>query len=363
VIFTSDNGPWLTQGADGGSAGPLRDGKGSTWEGGVRVPTVAWWPGKVPAGTSCDTVAGTIDVLPTFVTLAGGTVPAEPKIDGKNIAPLLLGQSKESPREAHYYFSQYNLQAVRQGPWKLALVPQRNMFGGVKDDPDANPMRLYNLEKDIGERTNVAAQHPEVVTRLQALAATMEAEIGGKEPSARRPPGVVENPVTLHPTAPPGKPAAKSGEAKGGKAGETRSGADAPAVGGKAFTVKCEFETKQADAQLLAHGGLAAGYALRLRGGKVVFQVRHDKGDAGLTELSGPTPVNGRTAVTAGLAADGTLTLRVNDAEPVTAKSPGPLPRQPAEDYCLGHDNGAPVGRDAAPAFEGTHLRVTVTAP
>ena len=93
VIFTSDNGPWLVKGDDSGSAGPLRGGKGSTWEGGMREPTIAWWPGKIAPGTSSDAVAGTIDLLPTAVALAGGSVPDQPVIDGRDISPLLLGKT------------------------------------------------------------------------------------------------------------------------------------------------------------------------------------------------------------------------------------------------------------------------------
>ena len=201
VIFTSDNGPWLIKGADGGSAGPLRGGKGSTWEGGVRVPTIAWWPGRIAAGAVCDAVAGTIDLLPTAVTLAGGTVPAQPVIDGRDISPLLFGQSRQSSREAHYYFAGYNLQAVRQGSWKLAIAAQRETMGKDALASDiGNAPRLYNLDREIGERTNLAAQHPEIVARLQALAAKMDAEIGGPAPAARRPAGEVANPRTLYPS-------------------------------------------------------------------------------------------------------------------------------------------------------------------
>jgi arylsulfatase A-like enzyme len=201
VVFTSDNGPWLVKGADGGSAGPLRGGKGSTWEGGVREPTIAWWPGKIGPGSVCDAVAGTIDLLPTAVALAGGSVPAQPVIDGRDISPLLFGQSRQSQREAHYYFSGYNLQAVRQGPWKLAIAAQRETMGknAASDATDDAP-RLYNLDREIGERTNLAGQHPEIVAKLQALAAKMNAEIGGTAPAARRPAGEVANPRTLYPT-------------------------------------------------------------------------------------------------------------------------------------------------------------------
>jgi len=211
VIFSSDNGPWLIKGSDGGSALPLRGGKGSTWEGGVRVPTIAWWPTKVKPGTTCDAVAGTIDLLPTFVKLAGGTVPAEPMIDGRDISGLLFGASKQSPREAHYYFAGYNIQAVRQGPWKLALVPQSESMGkGVPSDAAGKEPRLYNLDLEIGEQTNLAAENPQIVQRLQALAAAMSARIGGNEPSERRAAGGVANPQTLYPTdsAKSGKPPA-----------------------------------------------------------------------------------------------------------------------------------------------------------
>lgn len=200
VIFTSDNGPWLSKGADGGSAGLLRGGKGSTWEGGMREPTLAWWPGRIAAGSSCDAVAGTIDLLPTCVALAGGTVPATPVIDGKDISPLLFGTTTTSPREAHYYFGGYNLQAVRQGPWKLALKPQNEgMVAKTETDAAAKEPRLYNLNEDIGERSDVAAKHPEVVARLLALAEKMDSEIGGHSPTARRPAGEVVDPKPLYP--------------------------------------------------------------------------------------------------------------------------------------------------------------------
>jgi len=205
VIFTSDNGPWLIKGKDSGSAGPLRGGKGSTWEGGVRVPTVVWWPGKVPAGSSVDTVTGTIDLLPTAVSLAGGKVPAEPVIDGRDISPVLLGKTTTSTRDTQYYFSGYNLDAVRQGPWKLALRAQKETMGrGAEKDAAGNQPRLYNLDQEINEKTNLADQHPDVVARLSELAKAMDSEIGGEKPTARRPAGKADNPVTLYPTEPRG---------------------------------------------------------------------------------------------------------------------------------------------------------------
>jgi len=217
VLFTSDNGPWLVKGPDGGSALPLRGGKGSTWEGGMREPTIAWWPGHIAPGSSVDTVAGTIDLLPTAVSLAGGSLPNSPVIDGRDISPLLLGKTTTASREAHYYFSGYNLQAVRQGPWKLALAPQAESMGkgGTSDDAKKIP-RLYNLANEIGERTDLADQHPDIVTQLRALADKMSAEIGGTKPIARRPAGESKSPQTLYPSEPPPQKAAQK------KAGGTK---------------------------------------------------------------------------------------------------------------------------------------------
>lgn len=166
----------------------------------MREPTIAWWPGKIAPGTSCDAVAGTIDLLPTAVKLAGGKIPELPVIDGRDISPILFGQSTVSQREAHYYFANYHLQAVRQGSWKLAIKPQNETMGkSPLDDAKGNEPRLYNLDADIGEHANVADKNPEVVTKLQVLANKMEEEIGGKSPKARRPAGEVKKPVILAP--------------------------------------------------------------------------------------------------------------------------------------------------------------------
>jgi arylsulfatase A len=200
VIFTSDNGPWLTQGKNGGSAGPLRGGKGGTFEGGMREPTIAWWPGHVPAGTVSDAMAGNIDVLPTFVKLAGGKVPDDRKIDGADLTRVLLGQTKDPPREAHYYFRGNKLEAVRSGPWKLAIAPQNENTGKPKKKEDKRPFtpKLYNLVTDIGETTDVSAEHPDIVKRLHALVAKMDADLGiTKQGPGVRPPGRVAKPQPL----------------------------------------------------------------------------------------------------------------------------------------------------------------------
>jgi arylsulfatase A len=191
VLFTSDNGPWLTQGKNGGLAGPLRGGKGSTWEGGMREPTIARWPGKIPAGTVCDAMASEIDVLPTLVNLAGGEVPTDRAIDGKDIWPMLSGRSKESPHEALFYFAGIRLEAVRSGPWKLVIA--RRAEKGILDTK-----QLFNLNMDIGETTDVAAEHPTVVKRLDQSIAKMDADLGAKDigPGVRAC-GRVQNPKPL----------------------------------------------------------------------------------------------------------------------------------------------------------------------
>jgi arylsulfatase A-like enzyme len=174
VIFTSDNG-----GASGCVNTPLRGGKGSTWEGGMREPTIAWWPGVIPASSVCDEIASTMDMLPTFASLVGGSVPADRTIDGKDISQLLRDPAHaKSPHEAFFYHSQNNLRAVRSGPWKLHANGQ-----------------LYNLEADIGETKNVAAQYPEVVKRLGDLLAECRADLG--DPTNCRPVGKSADPQFL----------------------------------------------------------------------------------------------------------------------------------------------------------------------
>ena len=358
VIFTSDNGPWLIKGPDGGSAGPLRGGKGSTWEGGVRVPTLAWWPGKIAPGSVSDAVAGTIDVLPTCMKLAGAEVPAQPVLDGRDLSPLLFGQSKDSQREAHYYFSSYNLQAVRQGPWKLAIATQKETMGKeAADDAKKNP-RLYNLDQEIDEKTNLAAQHPEIVAKLTALAEKMNAEIGGNEPKSRRPPGEAENPVTLYPTSDKPKerhlPSATKKPADLSKLqpGDKLDADNTPLIARTPFTLTCELTTAQRDAVLIAHGGASTGYALHLSGGKLIWAIRHGKT---LTTTQTNYPADNQPhSITATLAKNGQLSLQLDQNPPTTANSPGLIPNQPKEDFCLGHDNKVPVATYTAKGrFEG----------
>jgi arylsulfatase A len=186
VLFASDNGPWLSYGDHAGSAGPLREGKATAWEGGVRVPCLARWPGRIPAGTVCREPAMTIDVLPTLAKLAGAALPDHP-IDGLDIWPLLAGRpGAKSPHEAFYFYWNRELQAVRSGRWKLHFPHEyRTLAGppgsGGKPGPYQSArteLALYDLEAEAGETTDVAAKHPDVVARLKALAEKARDELG-----------------------------------------------------------------------------------------------------------------------------------------------------------------------------------------
>lgn len=187
IIFTSDNGPWLSYGDHAGSAGPLREGKGTTWEGGVREPTVMRWTGKIPAGTECKEFACTLDVLPTLAHLAGANVPSDRIIDGKDIQPLIFGQpGAKTPHEAFYYYWGEELQAIRSGPWKLHFPHKyRSLAGraGSGGKPShyetrATSLELYNLETDVGEQRDVAADHTQIVERLKKLADVAREDLG-----------------------------------------------------------------------------------------------------------------------------------------------------------------------------------------
>lgn len=188
VIFTSDNGPWLSYGNHGGSALPLREGKGTTFEGGVRVPFIARWPGKIPPGAVCKEPAMTIDFLPTFARLAGAELPKN-KIDGLDIWPLISAQpNAKSPHEAYYFYWLNGLQAVRSGKWKLHLphaYPRPNPPGKEgqpgRMEQKQIELALFDLEADISEANNLAAQHPDVVAKLQKLAEQARVDLGDSD--------------------------------------------------------------------------------------------------------------------------------------------------------------------------------------
>jgi arylsulfatase A len=177
VLFTSDNGPWLTQGDQGGSAGLLKDGKGSTWEGGMREPAIAWRPGTVPAGAVSTELASTLDLLPTLAAQAGAEIPTDRDLDGYDITEALTGG--KSPRQEMFYYRGYELMAVRIGPWKAHFQTQTGY--GQPQAAKHDPPLLFHLEIDPSESFNVAAKHPEAIAEIESL---VEKHRAGMKPAA-----------------------------------------------------------------------------------------------------------------------------------------------------------------------------------
>jgi arylsulfatase A len=177
VIFTSDNGPWqLVFGEQGGSPGLLRDGKGSTWEGGMREPTIVWQPGTVPAGVTSAEITSTLDLLPTFCSLAGIEPPKDRPLDGYDISETVKGG--KSPRQEMFYYRSYDLMAVRLGPWKAHFLTQTGY--GQPQPEKHDPPLLFNVEVDPGESYNVADKHPQVLAEIQSL---VEKHLAGMKPA------------------------------------------------------------------------------------------------------------------------------------------------------------------------------------
>lgn len=164
VLFTSDNGPWLIKNQAGGSAGLLKDGKNSTWEGGMRVPGIAWWPGKIERGQITPHVASSLDLFPTLTKLAGIAPDKSRVSDGFDISPILF-QDKPSAREVMFYYNGDQLFAARKGVYKLHLTT----YTGYSKEPAQkhNPPLLFNLATDPGEHFDIAAEHKEIVAEIE----------------------------------------------------------------------------------------------------------------------------------------------------------------------------------------------------
>jgi len=204
VIFTSDNGPWLNFGNHAGSTGGLREGKGTSWEGGQREPCIIRWPGVVPEGVICNKLSSTIDILPTLAKITGAKLP-DHKIDGVNILPLWEGVPDANPRDHFlYYYQRNSLEAVRKGHWKLVLPHSYRSYVGVLPGNDGFPgpyahdstgLALYDLRRDPGEHYDVKELYPEVVEDIMPIVEAAREDLGddltkhkGKN---RRPPGMI----------------------------------------------------------------------------------------------------------------------------------------------------------------------------
>jgi arylsulfatase A-like enzyme len=206
VIFTSDNGPWINYGNHAGNAGGLREGKGTSFEGGQRVPCLMRWKGTIPEGIICNKLISGIDILPTLAAIAGAPLPAN-KIDGVNMLPLLKGDTTADPRKSFYYYYQKNsLEAVTDGRWKLVFPHQGRSYAGFLPGKDGQPGPvnenfsfeggLYDLRRDPGERYNVKDAYPEIVDQMEKIASEAREDLGddlsGNPGKNRRLPGKVE---------------------------------------------------------------------------------------------------------------------------------------------------------------------------
>jgi arylsulfatase A len=186
VIFASDNGPWLSYGEHSGHSGLLREGKGTTWEGGVRVPCIMRWPAQVPRGLVCREPAMTIDILPTVAQLVGAHLPRH-KIDGLDIRPLMAGkQGARSPHDALYFYWNEALEAVRSGRWKMHFPHSYRTLEGKEGGKSGQPVKygeattglaLFDLVKDPGETQDVSAEHADVVARLKETARRFDEDL------------------------------------------------------------------------------------------------------------------------------------------------------------------------------------------
>jgi arylsulfatase len=205
VVFTSDNGPWLSYGDHAGTTGGLREGKGTSWEGGIRVPCVMRWPGVIPAGSECREPVATIDLVPTVAALTGAELPAG-RLDGVDVRAAMEGKGPVPERELCMRYADNELQAVIAGRWKLVLPHAYRTLGDQEKAKGGIPVKyrvakvtapeLYDLENDPGEKRDVAAERPEEVARLLAAAERSRKELGdsltGVKGEANRPVGVVK---------------------------------------------------------------------------------------------------------------------------------------------------------------------------
>jgi arylsulfatase A-like enzyme len=188
VMFCSDNGPWLCFGDNAGSAYPLREGKGTSWDGGVREPTLMRWPGHIPAGRVCDAPLMTIDMLPTVARLTGAKLPPN-KIDGLDILDVVTGKTDRSPHDVlYFYYHQNDLESLRAGKWKLELARNYQSLNGQPGGTNGRPAKyvsltipkpeLFDLDADPGQLHDLAAEQPEELRKLLAAANKMRADLG-----------------------------------------------------------------------------------------------------------------------------------------------------------------------------------------
>ena len=341
VLFTSDNGAAV------GSSLPLRAKKASIYDGGIREPTVMWWPGTIPAGKVCEEVVGTIDILPTLAALCDGKLPPR-RIDGKDIKSVILAEPNATSPHQHYVLL-HKEGTVRSGPWKFYPWKDKGNNAIKNYVPSEYPVQLYNVVEDISERKNVASQHPELVERFQAVFDAHVTEISAN----RRPTQLMRRPKK--PVASPDLPPRKSKTTKPldwsrVRIGDVFSNDQAPNIANRPFHISATVEGEKLTGVVMAQGGEIVGYSLSIKDGNCMFSVRLS-GDE-LHRVKSPIG-DGKFAIQASLDAKGTLTLQVDDDAAATTNG-GLIKRHPAEALCIGHDDQKPVDSDASSAtFNG----------
>ena len=347
VIYTTDNGPWnqdrYTKRKTGhpegaifwGESGPLRNGKGSCYEGGYRAACIVRWPGKVPAGKVSDTMWATIDLMPTFARLAGFELPSDRLIDGIDQTDMLLGKTTKG--RASFYF---NNAGIRMGKWKY-LESHAHFHGYAVDDTREKVDELYDLEADLGERNNLANKHPDILQRLKS-----EYErIRKRKDTLKEPPPPLSTRSTQR--------------LKGLislKKGDSFDFETSPEVAGKNLTIAGKIRSKDENGVILAQGGTLVGYTLYLTNGHVALGVRVKSEFA---ELRSPVQVTGKlTEIHAFIGKDGKRSLTVN-GETVTSAGP-PIAPQPKMGLSVGEDQSHNVGNYSEEKFKGIIQQLTL---
>ena len=341
VLYTSDNGPWnqpkyfeKKKGHPPGSifwgeSGPLRNGKGSPYEGGYRAACIARWPGKIPAGKVSDTIWATIDFMPTFGNLAGFKVPCDRIIHGIDQTDMLLGKTEQG-RDSFYYENA----GIRMGKWKY-LQPKAKFYSYAREDDRKEVDELYDLDADIGETTNLADKHPEIVAKLKA---ELEKYIAQKSEIA---PNLSSSNIRL-----PANPLKGKIELK---AGDQFPFERSPLVAGKDLTISATITSKKPDGVIVAQGGSLVGYSLYLRDGKVIFGV---KVNSKLEELIAEQEVTDKkVTISAQLNKEGQRSLTL-DGETIKAKGPSLQP-QPTMGLSVGFDQLDNLGNYKEERFDG----------
>jgi len=352
IFFISDNGGPTASITSGN--GPLRGYKSQTWEGGVRVPWIVNWKGRIPAGKVDDRPVIQLDIFPTVLAAAGVEAPADGKIDGVNLLPYLTGEKAGAPHEALFWRFGPQI-AVRKGDWKLVKAQGARTEKDGKEEPSTTEgAHLYHLTNDIGEQNNLADKEPEKVKELATAWDQWNRDnvparwLPGKRAGARK--SATESVTDTQSVASPKGP---------WKSGDVVEGTDAPNVANHGFTVSAEIEPFAANGVIVAQGGAANGYSLYLDEGKVTFALR--AGGTLSSIVARESLPEGRHKVEAQISADGAVKLLVDGKLAGEGKAAALLKRQPREGLTVGSDGKGAVGEYKAPyQFSGKVENVSV---